>query len=326
MTEPTAPGVRVEAGLLPWPRGVSAEARAFLARTVMPDGSPHPRAPRPAPGNVAGWIANRDATDAMLAAQFGAAAPPAASVERIEVAGTRVDLATPDDGAAGARVFLHLHGGGWIYGGGAFCAASARRMAATTGLTTFGLDYRKPPEQPYPAALDDCVALFRALIDRYGAENILVGGGSAGGNLAAALALRARAEGLPMPAGLVLLTPVLDCTESGDSAAVNAAADTVLSDLAPLIRLYAGGEALDHPYLSPLFGDLAGFPPTFLQAGSRDVLLSDSARMHQRLLNAGAAAELHVFDGMPHGGFGGAAPEDRAVDRAVARFVAKLWG
>ena len=224
------------------------------------------------------------------------------------------------------RAYLHIHGGAWIYGGGEFCRRNAVKAAASLGVRVYGIDYRKPPEHPFPAALDDCMALYRVLLDRYGAGNVVVGGGSAGGNLAAALALRAGEEGLPLPAGLVLLTPVLDCTESGDSAAVNAAADVVLSGLAPLIRLYAGGTPLNHPHLSPLFGDLAhGFPPTFLQAGTRDVLLSDSTRMHRKLYEAGLSAELHVFDGMPHGGFGGAAPEDAALDRAVARFVGACW-
>jgi acetyl esterase/lipase len=150
---------------------------------------------------------------------------------------------------------------------------------------------------------------------------VVVGGQSAGGRLAAALLLRARDAGLPMPAGLVLLSPEVDLTESGDSFAVNRIVDVVLP--APLMlanRLYAAGADLGDPYLSPLFGDLAGLPPACVQSGTRDLFLSTAARMHRTLRRAGVAAELHVFEAMPHGGFGGA-PEDLEAAAETTRFV-----
>ena len=153
-----------------------------------------------------------------------------------------------------------------------------------------------------------CIA---ASLRDHSPDTIIVGGSSAGGNLAAALIVRARDEGLPLPRAAVLLSPELDLTESGDSFQANMGVDSVLvRSLMPANRLYAGGHDLAHPYVSPLFADFTkGFPPTFVQAGTRDLFLSNAVRMHRKLLAAGVAAELHVFEAMPHGGFFGA-PED----------------
>jgi len=167
------------------------------------------------------------------------------------------------------------------------------------------------------------MTVYRAALSHHAPRRIVVGGRSAGGNLAAAMLLRAKAEGLPMLAGLVLLSPEVDLTESGDSFAVNAGVDVMLpGSLMANNRLYAGGADLADPYLSPLFGDVTGFPPTFLLTGTRDLFLSNTVRMHRRLLTAKVPAELHVFEAMPHGGFGGS-PEDREAAREVTRFVHK---
>jgi acetyl esterase/lipase len=197
--------------------------------------------------------------------------------------------------------------------------ALARRMV------TWAVDYRMPPLHPYPAALDDCITVYRrALADRAPAD-IVVGGGSAGGNLAAALLLRAKDEGLPMPAALVLISPEVDLTESGDSFHTNLGVDHVLGSLMHVNLLYANGHDLADPYLSPLFGDVTGFPPTFLQTGTRDLFLSNTVRMHRKLRAAGVDAELHVFEAMPHGGFGGA-PEDLEIATEARRFVDRHVG
>ncbi|WP_245866045.1 alpha/beta hydrolase [Rhodococcoides kyotonense] len=225
------------------------------------------------------------------------------------------------------RVFLDIHGGALIQGGGETCRLNGIATAGQVGARTWAVDYRMPPDHPYPAPLDDCVAAYRAVLREHHPSRVIIGGGSAGANLAAALILRARDEGLPLPAAAVLLTPELDLTESGDTFQTNAAVDIVGNQsLMPVNRLYAGGHDLAHPYLSPLFADLKeGFPPTLLTAGTRDVFLSNAVRMHRALRAAEVPTELHVFEAAPHGGFFGTAPEDALVDREVRQFVDKHW-
>ncbi len=220
-------------------------------------------------------------------------------------------------------IYLDIHGGSLLMGGGRACEVMARRVAAQVQMQTWSVDYRMPPDHPYPAALDDVLAIYRGLLDVRGPEQIVVGGGSAGGNLAAASMLRARDEGLPLPAALILLTPEVDLTESGDSFHTNLGIDNVLTQsLADSIALYAGDHDLREPYLSRLFGDLTSpFPPTFLQAGTRDLFLSNTVRMHRKLRAGGVDAQLHVFEAMPHGGFFGA-PEDDELTDEIRRFLA----
>jgi acetyl esterase/lipase len=224
------------------------------------------------------------------------------------------------------RIVLALHGGALVFGGGEALALDTAATALRTGRVSYSLDYRMPPRHPYPAALDDALGLYRALLARHAPSDIVIMGTSAGGNLAAALALRARDEGLPRAAGLILLTPEIDLTESGDSFNTIVGLDTVLSGrLMQMNLLYAGGADLSDPYLSPLFGDFGkGYPPTFLQTGTRDLFLSNTVRMHRALRKAGVRADLHVWDGMPHGGFGGRTPEDRELNAELQAFIASL--
>jgi acetyl esterase/lipase len=242
---------------------------------------------------------------------------------------SRVYIVSPSERspAADGCVYLYLHGGALLMGGGSVCRLFGLAAAMQSGAETWAVDYRMPPDHPYPAALDDCLQAYRKLLEQYRPDQIIVGGGSAGGNLAAALVLRARDEGLPLPAGLVLHTPELDLTESGDSFRINLGVDTVLPGLLEGPNaLYAGGADLTDPYVSPLFGDFApGYPPTLILTGTRDLFLSNGVRMHRHLRSAGIEAELHVFEAMPHGGFGGA-PEDAELAGEIRGFLDAHWG
>jgi acetyl esterase/lipase len=308
---------------VPLPTALSEAARAVLAMPRPAQGA------YPALDDADGWrrlIAARNQASAEMSAPY--AARLKADVEDRTMGGVPVHIARPQ----GQRligedhVVFDIHGGALLFGGGeANVRFSTAAIALRTGRVAYGVDYRVPPDHPYPAALDDCVGAYRALQAEVPAARIVVSGTSAGGNLASALLLRARDEGLPMPAGALLLTPELDLTESGDSFDTLMGLDVVLSArLMEMNLLYAGGADLAHPYLSPLFGDVAGFPPTLLQAGTRDLFLSNAVRMHRKLRSAGVRAELHVWEGMPHAGFGGLTPEDREVSAELQAFIASL--
>lgn len=323
-----AVGVLLDQQLVPFPTSVSAQALEALRALVGTDGVPiNSLHSLPAPDDHKGWTHLKEAVEANYAAKITEAAGTLrSSVHTIVTGGATVHVATPDDVVQPDCAYIDLHGGALVLGGGEACRVGARMQADIHKVHCYGVDYRTPPDHPYPAALDDCLAAYRHVLDRHSPENIVIGGRSAGGNLAAAMLLRGRAEGLPMPAGLVLLSPQVDLTESGDSFHVNRTIDVVLpGSLMASNLLYANGHDLGDPYLSPLFGDLANFPPVFLQTGSRDLFLSNTIRMHRSLRRAGTQAELHVFEAMPHGGFTGQTPEDLELLHEVASFVAARW-
>ena len=318
---PAQPTLEVPARVIPVPASLSPEAQAYLAR------GPLRVPPNPALDDIEDWRMRIAAIDQLMLArlaQSGQARPEGFQVDEISVGGRTVYVVTPPGLAPGdTRVYLDPHGGAFIIGGGELCRDTGIRTAAKLGMRVWSPDYRMPPDHPYPAAVDDCLAVYQALLRERRPHELVVGGVSAGGNLAAALILRARDEGLPMPAAAILLTPALDLSHSGDTFHTNLGVDTVLtgSDGSEML-LYAGGHDLRAPYLSPLFGDFrAGFPPALLASGTRDMLLSSTVRMHRALRAAGVPAELHVLEAAPHGFFGGNTPEDRELDNEVRRFI-----
>jgi acetyl esterase/lipase len=320
-------GVRIGERLIPFPRSISCEAQAALRRLVRDDGIPlNSLHSMPAPDDRDGWMRLKAAVEGHYAQSMRAhAGTPRATIETLQIGGATVHLATPEHGALSNCAYIDLHGGAFVFGGGEACRVSAQLAADQHQVACYGVDYRMPPECPYPAALDDCLATYAYVLERHRAETIIVGGRSAGGNLACAMLLRARDAGLPLPAALVLLSPELDLTESGDSFHVNRMADVVLPG--PMMSanlLYAAGAELTDPYVSPLFGTFEGFPPVFLQSGTRDLFLSNAARFSRLLRRAMVPVDLHLCEGMPHGGFGGT-PEDAELAAEIARFVRCHW-
>jgi len=313
---------------IPFPESISEAARAALDRLVGDDGLPlYARYNMPAPGDVAAWTTMKAATNTQYAtAMKGLVGSLHSTVTTIEAGQATIHVAVPEAAFSERCAMIDLHGGALVFGGGEACQTGARAQADRHGVRCYGVDYRTPPEHPYPAALDDCMAAYRHVLERHAPGDISIHGRSAGGNLAAAMLLRARDEGLPMPASLVLLSPQVDLTESGDSFTTNRMIDMVLP--CPIMSnnlLYAGGADLSHPYLSPLFGDLRGLPATFLQSGTRDLFLSNTVRMHRALRRAEVPCELHVFEAMPHGGFMGGTPEDQELEAEICRFVLRSF-
>lgn len=271
----------------------------------------------------------KDAPGPMISSLFGSAITGVPTTSELIAAGeSRVYVATPEGLDAGDnRVFLAIHGA-WIYGAGELSRLGAEMTAGALGVRTWAVDYRMPPEHPFPAPLDDCIAAYRALLEDHLPEEIIIGGMSGGANLTAATILRAREEGLPLPAAAVIHSPPADLTKAGDTHQTNKGVDPSYSDeqLEIVFKLYTNGHDRTDPYVSPLFGDFTkGFPPTFLTAGTRDFLLSDTVRLHRKLREADVPAELHVWEAAPHFLFLGTAPEDLERVRETRKFVERIF-
>ncbi|WP_019925368.1 alpha/beta hydrolase [Nocardia sp. BMG111209] len=328
------PPVTIPERQVPIPAGLSE-----IAQSVIGMGNALPEKPWPPLEDreaVQGYI-----DDILAMIPEGGAAPMVSSVfgsaetgvhsetERIELGDFGVWQAVPDGVAEDdPRVYLALHGA-WIYGAGELSRLGAIMTAGMVGARTWAVDYRMPPFHPYPTPLDDCLAAYRALLEHHRPEDIIIGGVSAGGNLTAATILRARDEGLPLPRAAVLTTPVTDVTKAGDTHHTNTGLDVSYSadQLETVFALYTDGHDRTDPYVSPLFGDYtAGFPPAILTSGTRDFLLSDTVRLHRKLLDAGVPAELHVWEAAPHFMFLGMAPEDQDRSAQIRRFCDRQWG
>ena len=228
--------------------------------------------------------------------------PAGIEVEELGLAGVAAErLATPD--TQHDKAFLYIHGGGFVAGSPRTHRPLTWRLAKDIGIPVYAIDYRLAPEHPYPAGLDDCVAAYKGLLDKgVPARSILVGGDSAGGNLTLALALRLKAEGLPLPAALICLSPATDMTGSGESRHSNAEADSMFVEemMDSLMPVYFAGIDERDPFVSPLFGDVTGFPPTLFQVGEREMLRDDSIRMAAALKSAGVETAIEVWPKVWH--------------------------
>lgn len=253
------------------------------------------------------------------------------SVASEVLGGVPVFTFTPHDMPAhnAHRVLLHFHAGGYVLGAGESSTHEAIRMAGTGKFKVISVDYRMAPDFPYPAAIDDAMAAYRELLKTVPAQNIGVFGTSTGGGMTLILALRAKAEGLPLPAALAAGTPWSDMSKTGDSYFTNDGVDNNLMSydgwVGDAARLYAKGHDLKDPMLSPVYGDVQGFPPTLLTSGTRDLFLSNTVRMHLKMRESGVAADLIVFEGMSHVGYLMLhdAPEARLYYNELSRFFDK---
>lgn len=323
MTDAATPSTRWnDRQTVPIPSSISPEAQAALRRLAAA-----PLADLPDPADHEGWRALVAEAHARFEAMLKAAgADRDVTVEPIDLGGIAGSHFWPASGAVPGRILYDIHGGGFYLAGGMVGAMMAMPMAVRLGAEVYSPDYRMPPDHPYPVPLEDCVAGFRYVMERHDPATVIVRGASAGANLAAAMLIRCRDEGIPMPAAVILATPEVDLTESGDSFAVVGAADVMLGR--PLMAanlLYASGADLADPDLSPLFADFSkGFPPALIQAGTRDLFLSNAVRLHDALRRSGNQSELLICEGMPHGAFGGT-PEDAALAADVAAFADRFW-
>ena len=198
-------------------------------------------------------------------------------------------------------VILYLHGGGYVAGDIEYARGFGTILSARNGIDVFCAAYRLAPEYPFPAALDDAVAAYQYVLEcGYKPENIVLSGESAGGGLIFCLTLQLKAMGLPLPAGLIPISPWTDLTLSGISYRVNEDIDPSLTKERVKYYQECYSEDVKNPLVSPLYGDLSGFPPVLTFVGGDEILLSDSIMMHKKLLEFHIQSELVITPEMWH--------------------------
>jgi epsilon-lactone hydrolase len=207
------------------------------------------------------------------------------------------------DGIEPRHVVLYFHGGVYVLGDAVSAAGLASQIGRRTRATVISVDYRLAPEHPYPAAVDDALAAYQALLDGgTDPSDIAFAGESAGGGLAVATLVNARDHGLPRPAAAYVMSPYADLTLAGTSMETKAGADPLLSreNLQARVPDYTAGQDAAAGLISPVFADLSGLPPLIIQAGSHEVLLDDAVRLARQAAAADVEVTLDITPGVPH--------------------------
>lgn len=229
------------------------------------------------------------------------------------------------------RVMLYFHGGGYFFGSPRSHRSLTWRLSRACRAKVLALDYRQPPDWQYPAPLEDAMKAYKMLLKRgYKPENIVFAGDSAGGNLTLVTLLKLRDKGLPLPAAAVLLSPWADLSCSGASIIENEKTEQMIpvKALEFVSRTYSERSGETDPYISPLYADLTGFPPLFIQVSQAELLYDDGTRIAANAKAAGVQCELQVWDKMMHvfQALAGWLPEgDQAVSE-IGHFVRRTLG
>lgn len=287
-----------------------ATVRALLASRQPPPGAP-PATP----------AERRAAMDAVGAA---AAMPGGCTVESLEIAGVACERHS-SAGAVAGRVLLYLHGGAYTAGSPVSHRPLVARLAQLGRTAAVAADYRLGPEHPFPAAVNDALAVYRRLLEDHAADSIVVAGDSAGGGLALALALALKREALPQPPGIFVISPWADLTQSHATYNSKAATDPMISRDGLNLHAAAylgGGDPMD-PLASPVFGDLEGLPPLLIQVGSEETLLGDSLLLAERAGHAKVKVTLEIWPEMIHvwHAFGAILEPARAATEAAGAWI-----
>jgi epsilon-lactone hydrolase len=207
------------------------------------------------------------------------------------------------DGIEPRHVVLYFHGGVYVMGDASLAAGLAAQVGRRTHAKVISVDYRLAPEHPYPAAVDDALAAYEALLHNgIASSDIAFAGESAGGGLAIATMVNARDHGLPLPAAAFVMSPYADLTLAGTTMQTKREADPLLSPEALQARVtdYTSGQDAALGLISPIFADLSGLPPLIIQAGTHEVLLDDAVRLAQQAATADVEVTLDITPGVPH--------------------------
>lgn len=219
---------------------------------------------------------------------------------------------------------LYLHGGGYCCGGLEYAKGFGAALATEGGVSVLCPAYRLAPEHPFPAALDDALAAYRFLLERHAPRKIVLAGESAGGGLVFSVCLAAKKLGIPLPGGLVAISPWTDLTASGDSYKENEAVDPsmTLRRLQFFTSCYTN--APEDPLASPLFGDLAGLHESLLFAGGDEIMRDDAVMLHKRLLASGCKSTLTIAPGMWHAYVLYGIKDRRQDTEAIKQFIRRI--
>lgn len=322
------PPARTSGERLPAPATVSPPWQALLGKL-----GPPPASPSPAPEDGLAWRLRRFSAEEIwkhLAAPVVEKLGPRVTGEAL--GGVPVLRVRPREWTGGRRLAVYVHGGAWTTLSARSSLVSAALFAARTGLEVVSIDYTLAPMARWPAPLLQIEAVFKALrAQGVNPADVVLFGDSAGGNLATAGVLRMREDGLPLPGALVLWSPCTDLGTDGDSRITLAGADPVLrpDTLQAAGLAYAAAADDRRPQVSPVYADFSGgFPPTLIQAGTREMLLSDAVRLYQAMDQGGVDVRLDLYEGMPHVFqiFIVDAPESLLALRKVKRFVERSLG
>jgi acetyl esterase/lipase len=317
-----ATGLTVPARTLPVPGTVSPEVQKLIAAPLRANWDLLPKTGeewRPiAEAGAAATIKNLPGLAERLKVRW----------EKATIDGVRAFIVTPETVAPENRdrVLIHMHGGCYVLSPGEAGLPEALFMAGMGRFKVISVDYRMPPEAPFPAALEDGMAVWKATLKTTEPGRIAIFGTSAGGALTLSMALKAKQDGVPMPAAIAPGTPMSDVTKTGDTFYTNEMVDNVLVSRDGFCdagaKVYANGRDMKDPLLSPVYGDMSGFPPTILTSGTRDLLLSNTVRVHRKLRLAGVEATLQVYEGQSHAHYlrDDSAPETKEVFGEIAAF------
>jgi epsilon-lactone hydrolase len=207
------------------------------------------------------------------------------------------------DGIEARHVVLYFHGGVYVIGDAFLAAELASQVGRRTDAKVISVDYRLAPEHPYPAAVDDALAAYEALLHGgIASSDIFFAGESAGGGLAIATLVNARDHGLPLPAAAFVMSPYVDLTLTGTTMESRREVDPLLNRelLEARVTDYTSGQNAALALISPAFADLSGLPPLIIQAGTHEVLLDDAVRLAQRAITADVEVTLDITPGVPH--------------------------
>ncbi|HAS6143133.1 TPA: alpha/beta hydrolase fold domain-containing protein [Vibrio vulnificus] len=275
------------------------------------------------------WRAFVDARDkpameraALLAQRLGV------TIEKDSIDGVDVYWVTPKTVAPELKdkLYVAIQGGAYMLNGGLASTSEASIIAAKMQIPALAIDYTKSIDAPAPASRNDIVTVWNALLKTRSADDMVMGGTSAGGALTLAVTQELNKQALPVPAALYVGTPGVDMTMTGDSRYINEGLDHILGSWrgisSALVNVYVGDLALSDPIVSPINGSFEHFPPTYLITGTRDLLLSDTVRVHRELKRAGAEAELNVYEGQSHADYAVAfgTPESEEHYHALSEF------